>query len=96
MRSRFSSWSASATVFGNGVRTMCGALFRSTREDVVSVCRHIGSIATYRIVSFCGEGLSFFVPEGILFGAQFGPQHANTTWVVLCQRTAFDMCSIVS
>ena len=29
--------------------------FHSTREDVVSVDLHIGSIATYRIVSFRGE-----------------------------------------
>ena len=71
-------------------------LFFSTRKDVVSVCRHIGSIATYRIVSFRGEGFSVFVPTGMLFDVQFGPHHANTTWVVLCQRTAFVMSSIVS
>ena len=38
----------------------------------------------------------FFVPTSILFGVQFGPQHANTSWVTLCQRTALVMSSVVS
>ena len=33
-------------------------IFCSTREDVVQVCLQIGSVATYRIVSFHGEGFS--------------------------------------
>ena len=62
-----------------------------------SVCLRVGSIATCRIVSFRGEGFSdFFVPTSMLFVVQFGPQHTNTLWVVLCQRTAFVMSSLVS
>ena len=63
VHSRFSLWSVSTTVLGDGVKTMCGAFFRSTREDVVSVCRHIGSLATCRIVSFRGKGVSVFCPN---------------------------------
>ena len=76
--------------FRDGVKTLLGAFFRSTREDVGSVCLHISSMSTFRIVSFRGEGLPVF-----FFFAQFGPQDANTTCVVSVQRTAFVVCSIV-
>ena len=37
-----------------------------------------------------------FVPTIISFGVQLSPQHTNNLWVVLCQRTAFVMSSLVS
>ena len=36
--------------FRDGVKTLLGAFFRSTREDVGSVCLHISSMSTFRIV----------------------------------------------
>ena len=47
--------------FRDGVKTLLGAFFRSKREDVGSVCLHISSMSTFRIVSFRGEGLPVFV-----------------------------------
>ena len=52
--------------FRDGVKTLLGAFFRSTREDVGSVCLHISSMSTFRIVSFRGEGLPvFFVRSSV-------------------------------
>ena len=52
--------------FRDDVKTLLGAFFRSTREDVGSVCLHISSMSTFRIVSFRGEGLLvFFVRSSV-------------------------------
>ena len=47
--------------FSGMVSRTCLVHFCSTREDVVSVSLHIGSIATYRIVSFRGEEFAGFL-----------------------------------
>ena len=92
VRSRFRSWSVSTTVFRDGVKTSFGALFfRSTlRFFCTSVrCQHTAS--------FCSvlKDYQSFVPACILFGVQFGPQHASTMWFVLCRRTEVVNSSIV-
>ena len=77
----------STTVFGDYANTLFGAFFSfHTRRRRFSFFLHIGSIATYHIVSFRGEEFLCFCPNKHFVWCAVRAQHANTSWVVLCQR----------